>query len=163
MCISSHGTSIWHGKFNSGWSMICSQTSKSSIRHSVLLWSNSRNYSKKMHCTWPVTWGANWFQFRSHICTCVYMAMAFIILSYMGREFQCILSIWKRGISYPRPYIIKLPKLYPDSKVHWANMGPIWDQEDPGWPHVGRMNFAIWVHAVWLGKLPAYAASSMQQ
>ena len=46
----------------------------------------------------------------------------------------------------------------PDSKVHganmgpiWgrqdpgANMGPIWDRQDPGGPYVGPMNFAIWV------------------
>ena len=32
----------------------------------------------------------------------------------------------------------------PDSKVHWANMGPIWGEQDPGGPHVGPMNFAIW-------------------
>ena len=32
----------------------------------------------------------------------------------------------------------------PDSKVHGANMGPIWDRQDPGGPHVGPMNFAIW-------------------
>ena len=30
-----------------------------------------------------------------------------------------------------------------DSKVHWANMGPIWGRQDPGGPHVGPMNFAI--------------------
>ena len=29
----------------------------------------------------------------------------------------------------------------PDSKVHGANMGPIWGWQDPG---VGPMNFAIW-------------------
>ena len=32
----------------------------------------------------------------------------------------------------------------PDSKVHGSNMGPIWGREDPGGPHVGPMNFAIW-------------------
>ena len=32
----------------------------------------------------------------------------------------------------------------PDSKVHGANMGPIWGRQDPGEPHVGPMNFAIW-------------------
>ena len=32
----------------------------------------------------------------------------------------------------------------PDSKFHGANMGPIWDRQDPGGPHVGPMNFAIW-------------------
>ena len=34
---------------------------------------------------------------------------------------------------------------YPDSKFHGANMGPIWGWQDPGGPHVGPMNFAIWV------------------
>ena len=30
-----------------------------------------------------------------------------------------------------------------DSKVHGANMGPIWSQQDPGGPHVGHMNLAV--------------------
>ena len=30
-----------------------------------------------------------------------------------------------------------------DSKVHGANMGLIWGQQDPGGPHVGPMNFDI--------------------
>ena len=34
----------------------------------------------------------------------------------------------------------------PDSKVHGANMGPIWGRQDPGGPHVGPMNVAIWVY-----------------
>ena len=32
----------------------------------------------------------------------------------------------------------------PDNKVHWANMGPIWGWQDPGWPYVSPMNFVIW-------------------
>ena len=32
----------------------------------------------------------------------------------------------------------------PDSKVHGANMGPFWGRQDPGGPHVGPMNLAIW-------------------
>ena len=32
----------------------------------------------------------------------------------------------------------------PDSNIHGANMGPIWGRQDPGGPHVGPMNFAIW-------------------
>ena len=35
---------------------------------------------------------------------------------------------------------------YLDSKVHGANMGPIWGRQDPGGPHVGPMNLAIWVY-----------------
>ena len=29
-------------------------------------------------------------------------------------------------------------------QVHGSNMGPIWGRQEPGWPHVGPMNFAIW-------------------
>ena len=34
---------------------------------------------------------------------------------------------------------------YPDSKVHVANMGPIWGRHDPGGSHVGPMNFVSWI------------------
>ena len=37
-----------------------------------------------------------------------------------------------------------------DSKVHGANMGPIWGRQDPGGPHVGPMNFAIWDLIYWV-------------
>ena len=37
--------------------------------------------------------------------------------------------------------------MVPDSKVHEANMGPIWGRQDPGGPHFGPMNFAIWGYA----------------
>ena len=36
-----------------------------------------------------------------------------------------------------------------DSKVRGANMGSIWGRQDPGGPHVGPMNFAIWEIIVW--------------
>ena len=54
-----------------------------------------------------------------------------------------------------RELILLVPKLlpesmltqsYPDSKIHGANMGPIWGRQDPGGPHVGPMTFAIWVY-----------------
>ena len=32
----------------------------------------------------------------------------------------------------------------PDSKVHGANMGPIWGRQNLGGPHVSPMNLAIW-------------------
>ena len=40
----------------------------------------------------------------------------------------------------------------PDSKVHGANMGPIWGRQDPGGTHVGPMKFVIWetTLGVWL-------------
>ena len=48
-------------------------------------------------------------------------------------------------ISTVKDIIISPPnENIPNSKVHGANMGPIWGQQDPGGPHVGPMNFAIW-------------------
>ena len=38
----------------------------------------------------------------------------------------------------------------PDSKIHEANMGPIWGRQDPGGPLAGPMNFAIWVPSKWI-------------
>ena len=32
----------------------------------------------------------------------------------------------------------------PDSEVHGANMGPTWGRQNPGGPHVGHMDLAIW-------------------
>ena len=49
--------------------------------------------------------------------------------------------ICRREIS---PTVTKMQK-YPDSKLHGANMGPIWGRQEPNGPHVGPMNFAIWV------------------
>ena len=31
-----------------------------------------------------------------------------------------------------------------DSKVHGANIGPIWGRQDPGGPMLAPMNLAIW-------------------
>ena len=45
-----------------------------------------------------------------------------------------------------RRYVLYIA--YPDSKVRGANMGPIWGRQDPDGPHVGPMNFAIWVRLV---------------
>ena len=33
----------------------------------------------------------------------------------------------------------------PDTKVHGPKMGPIWGWQDPDGPHVGPLNFVIWV------------------
>ena len=37
-----------------------------------------------------------------------------------------------------------IAQIDPNNKVYGANMGPTWDQQDPGGPHVGPMNLAIW-------------------
>ena len=54
------------------------------------------------------------------------------------RSYQCIYK--ERALEGLKHNIYDTP----DSMVHGANMGPIWGRQDPGRPHVGPMNFAIW-------------------
>ena len=46
-------------------------------------------------------------------------------------------------------------KMYPDSKVHGANMGPTWVLLAPNEPHVGPINLAIRVVISNVDRLPA--------
>ena len=57
---------------------------------------------------------------------------------------DCISMLGTR-LHWVKSYYSNLWQAFPDSKVHWANMGPTWGRQDPGGPHVGPMNFAIWV------------------
>ena len=57
----------------------------------------------------------------------------------MHQQWRCVCLCWSiAGRMY-----IRISN-DPDSKVHVANMGPIWGRQDPGGLHVGPMNFAIW-------------------
>ena len=49
-----------------------------------------------------------------------------------------------RTAEYTKALNIHEYSINPDSKVHGSNMGPIWGRQDPGGPHVGPTNFAIW-------------------
>ena len=55
-------------------------------------------------------------------------------------------SQWQR--SFHMKAALSLAERLADSKVHVANMGPIWGRQDPGGPHVGPRNFAIWAWSV---------------
>ena len=37
-----------------------------------------------------------------------------------------------------------ISKLAIDSKIYATNTVPIWGRQDPGGPHVGSVNFALW-------------------
>ena len=61
-------------------------------------------------------------------------------------DYQWLKPLLKRILSFLclLPFGICQCRRHPDSKVHGDNMGPIWGWQDPGRPHVGHMNFAIW-------------------
>ena len=50
-------------------------------------------------------------------------------------NYDCINLLWKYDF---------VTWAIPDSKVQGAHMGPTWGRQDPGGPHVGHGNLAIW-------------------
>ena len=79
---------------------------------------------------------------HSHIVNCI---PEITIIKY---HFKRKYILWRKRVSDVFVSSNKLCSslnMFPDSKVHGANMGPIWGPQDPGGPHVGLMNLAIWV------------------
>ena len=72
------------------------------------------------------------------VLKCSFVAVVIDIIHTVLWRSWAFLPIWSRSFD----------NLFnnPDSKAHGANMGPIWGRQDPGGPHVGPMNFAIWEH-----------------
>ena len=63
---------------------------------------------------------------------------------YVGTCSWTVNKVTSRGVCTNRPWYPFIWIQNPDSKVHGVNMEPIWGRQDPGGPHVGPMNFAIW-------------------
>ena len=62
------------------------------------------------------------------------------------KQFTTRECIWQVICTTPRLdcyNIVVRHGINPDSKVHGANMGPIWGRQDPGGPHVDPINLAI--------------------
>ena len=98
--------------------IVTSHTGKATVWPTAFLRLTTKSL-KALH-NWPFVKGINWNPFR---CDDSIMRV----------------SLQSEGNAYHQ-YIWTIP----DSKVHGANMGPIWGRQDPGGPHVGPMNFAIW-------------------
>ena len=73
-------------------------------------------------------------------------------LFYTGSRYkELVLFISSRVLSGIRLKACNLMQVNnPDSKVHGANMGPIWGWQDPGGPHVGPMNLVVWEAIVYI-------------
>ena len=92
-------------------------------------------------------------------CTCI--AARFLLKAtehlipsiFLYNKFICCwlsrLPVTKGVLKYHSVLSVTTVIAFPDSKIHGANMGPIWGRQDPDESHVGPMNFAIWV-ATWL-------------
>ena len=72
----------------------------------------------------------------------------FVTLTYFS--WSLLLNNKGRGeLHAPREFLLCYRDYWgsytsPDSKIHGANMGPIWGRQDPGGPHVGPVNFTVW-------------------
>ena len=56
--------------------------------------------------------------------------------------------------AHPSNKHVTTERRHPESKVLGANMGPIWGRQDPGGPHVGLINLAIWADTkVWTNRV----------
>ena len=67
-------------------------------------------------------------------------------ISYFIPHFVMYVIIYSCGdlVYYLSIFIKRVPgRIYPDSKVQGANMGPTWVLSAPDGPHVGPMNLAI--------------------
>ena len=54
-------------------------------------------------------------------------------------------QLWQKWVSNPDSKVhgADLGPIW-GRQLHGANLGPIWGRQDPGGSHVGPMNFAIW-------------------
>ena len=81
-----------------------------------------------------------------------WFTVAYIRLGYkkLNRKhfYLALIGVCRKYVGEHWTYYNAIDCIIPDNKVHGANMGPIWGQQDPGGPHVGAMNFATWdVHS----------------
>ena len=91
------------------------------------------------------SWGW-WFEMQYRLLWCHFNESPWWWIIY--KLDNCLVYVSHSGycsIVFMHFIWMRLVKFYPDSIVHGANMGPIWGRQDPGGPHVGPMNFAIWV------------------
>ena len=74
------------------------------------------------------------------------LVIAFVMVYFLSKLSCCVVWLTRnQNGSQLQVSNVKISFInIPDSKVHEANMGPIWGRQDPGGPHVGTMNFAIW-------------------
>ena len=77
----------------------------------------------------------------------IYIYSEFVFVYINERHWTYALLVQQR--TFLRRIVFILFIIYHDNKVHRANIGPIWGRQDPGGPHVGHMNFVIWVYVVY--------------
>ena len=61
---------------------------------------------------------------------------------HLGDISSCPITIWPSYVIHVSEHI---RITFPDSKIHLANIGPTWVLLAPRGPHVGHMDFAVWI------------------
>ena len=90
-----------------------------------------------------------YLSFADPFSSCLVYVMAFHPIGTKSSQTSRIISLstqyaWSWN---PNAFIVFVVtcKIFPDSKVQGASMGPTWVLSAPGGPHVGHMNLAVWV------------------
>ena len=119
----------------------------------VLLKASSINLGK-YSC--PILKHGSRYARRKCSCSCFNVDLGYSIFNEMCTPFVlCSVYLWFdtfrlipiiQGYFTGTGVIVRLSQTCPDSKVHRANMETIWGRKDPDRPHIGPMNFAIWVY-----------------
>ena len=79
---------------------------------------------------------------RRHCSHYDVIVMCYFSCSILMLFFNRPLNLYNR--LYWQNVFVWLNRVFPDSKVHGANMGPSWGRQDPGGPHDGHMNLTNW-------------------
>ena len=112
-----------------------------------LWWNNSRPYIQVPRVSFYsviTLYPPNVFELYHIPCIYIYLKSTIFLktvfkVKYCHMWWSCR---WHFQISIMNKWFVWI---CPNSKVHRANMGPIWGRQDPGGPHVAPMNLAIWV------------------
>ena len=92
-------------------------------------------------------WHSQWWQFcQNAISTSMNDLQLEKLFWVLSIHYLVWGHAYRKKINFHLFYYSIIGEPSADSKVHGANMGPIWGWQDPGAPHVGVMNFAIWIN-----------------
>ena len=119
-----------------------------SLKHSKICFQVIEFILSKRHCCWRQIL---YIYIYTCVYVCVYVKSDEILRLYPPPQPPPQWALISRRMSNWPYHVPTFFLLYhPDNKVRGANMGPIWGRQDPGGPHAGHMNLAIWP-AMWQG------------
>ena len=127
------------------------------IQHQAIIWTNADLIHWHIYAELGGDWLSKGINNGIHTLWCSSLMWHNGVFSIITRiSVPSIMQIGKFDWYQYYPSLLHFPiqlRIYPESKVRGANVGPTWVLSAPGGPHVGPMNFAISVpilHYEWM-------------